>query len=117
MFLAILRGSIWIPLAALTGIVSILHLGGMFCAKLTQLSLLLVGTFSQFLARNRIIKGTFCTLRILITVRLIFILGRVCGSLLADCMLEILLLLILGLDQCELGLKLVNLHRKMRHFP
>ena len=117
MFLAVPRGSIWIPLAALTGIVSILYLGGMFRAKLTQLLLLLVGTFSQFLAQNRIVKSTFCTLHVLITVRLMFILGGVCRSLLVDCMLEILLLLVLGLNQRELGLKLVNLHMKMGHFP
>ena len=46
MFLAIPRGSIWIPLAALTSIVSILDLGGMLGTVLAQLALFLAETSS-----------------------------------------------------------------------
>ena len=55
LFLAILRGSIWIPLEALTGVVSILDLGGMLCAILTQLALFLAEISSKGLMRDRIV--------------------------------------------------------------
>ena len=48
---------------------------------------------------------------------LVLFLGRACGSLLADCLLEVLLLLVFGLNEHELGLKLVNLDGEMGHFP
>ena len=44
---SILGGPIWVPLVALTGVVSVLDLGGMFHAVLTQLMLFLVRTSSQ----------------------------------------------------------------------
>ena len=55
MFLAIPQGSVWIPLVALTGVVSIFDLGGMLCTVLAQFLLLLAGTSSQGLARDWIV--------------------------------------------------------------
>ena len=55
LFLAVLRGSIWIPLAALTGVASILNLGGILCAILTQFTLFLARTSSQGLIRVRVV--------------------------------------------------------------
>ena len=55
MFLAILQESIWIPLVALTGVVSILYLGEMLRAILTTLMLFLAGISFQGLMGNRII--------------------------------------------------------------
>ena len=55
LFLAVLQGSIWIPLAALTCVVSILDLGGMILATLTQLALFLARISSQGLTGNRIV--------------------------------------------------------------
>ena len=52
---SILGGSIWIPLMALTGVVSVLDLGGMLSTVLAQLALLLAGTSSQGLMGDGII--------------------------------------------------------------
>ena len=45
----------WIPFTALTGVVSVLDLGGMFCTVLTQLTLFLVGLASQGLMGKGVI--------------------------------------------------------------
>ena len=55
LFLSTPWGSIWIPLATLTGVVSVLDLEGMLGTILAQLALFLTGISSQGLMGNRII--------------------------------------------------------------
>ena len=42
LFLSALGGPIWVPFVALTGVVSVLHLGGMLHAVMTQFTRFLV---------------------------------------------------------------------------
>ena len=58
----------------------------------------------------------FHTTHILTSIFLILFLGGAHGILLADCSLEVFLLLVLGLNEHELGLKLDDLDRVMSHF-
>ena len=77
---SILGESIWVPLAALTGVVSVLDLGGMLSTVLTQLALFLVRTSSQGFMGDGVVQGAFCTQCIPTSILLVHVLAELVGD-------------------------------------